>query len=209
VPCEFMVPHNMRHGKRVQCRLKKKVHGNTHTAFTMLGTSEYYGNFENSFKLEQFSWESMILGKLESLQEAYKSRECNDMRQSRVYVHAHILQSFYKSIGGARCFRLNSICLCCLSNPPEHELECGHILCTECARDFGRVESNREVVIDKCPLHDAAESTPIQPAPTIMKLQPPFSGLRVLILDGRGSPHTKSRSRISLTTSQWWYPRHC
>jgi hypothetical protein len=75
----------------------------------------------------------------------------------------------------------NTVCLCCLSEPPEHSLPCGHVLCTPCIETYGRRRSKTEVDIEDCPL----ETVPAQlRKPWTVYFKPDSAGVRVLALDG-------------------------
>ena len=75
------------------------------------------------------------------------------------------------------------------ANPPEHVLECGHIICHECALDFGIISGERGIIVEHCPLElvpasgggDLPDGDDVS---TNISTDPVFAGLRVLSLDG-------------------------
>jgi hypothetical protein len=75
------------------------------------------------------------------------------------------------------------VCLSCLFNPPEHPLSCGHVLCTACARGYGRSKGKYTIQILECPL-DNVSMKPCQPR--LVQLKPDSAGVRVLALDDGG-----------------------
>lgn len=74
-------------------------------------------------------------------------------------------------------------CFACLQSVPDHTLPCGHALCDECVKDFGKPLQLRHYyfALDECILcHGRFEE------PQVVKLIPRCSGVRVLTLDGGG-----------------------
>ena len=183
VRCQFLIPHRWKLNKKVPCAVPKRAHyERIHRGYTMAGTHEYLGPFKHTFSLRQFSWENQLLYNLQVLHEDCKRQSNRDFRQEVLDRHAARVRSFYDD--GYPFFKVNSICLCCISNPSEHQLECGHLLCGDCVRDFGRLEGKSKIVIDSCPLHPSTTTNSSFLNPTIVQLPPPSSGLRVLVLDG-------------------------
>jgi hypothetical protein len=177
VSCEFQIPDSVLKTKHKLCTQKKKAHGDLHRAKGTMGTMEYFGSFKTSFNPEHFCWENLILKNMSLLDDAGYRHEGETPRSSQIHKHQQTLDQFYGRFD-ADTLLSNSICLCCLTNPPEHHLHCGHILCTDCAMDLGQLGETSRIVMSKCPLHDGDFDTTIIPIP------PPFSGLRVLTLDG-------------------------
>lgn len=78
-------------------------------------------------------------------------------------------------------YNSHSACFCCLFEPPEHALPCGHILCTPCIKDYGQLRSKTEVEIHGCPI----ESRVVHRYQTWrIHLKPETAGVRILTLDG-------------------------
>lgn len=178
VSCEFQVPDSMRWNTRHPCTQRKKAHGDIHRAKgTMGSTIEYMGPFQTSFNPDRFAWEDLILGSMSSLDDEVCRIEGETPRSSHIQKHQRTLDKFYEEFNTDTLLS-NSICLCCLTNPPEHHLRCGHILCTDCAMDLGQLGDQSQILMSKCPLHIGEFDATIIPVP------PPFSGLRVLTLDG-------------------------
>lgn len=74
-------------------------------------------------------------------------------------------------------------CFTCLRTIPDHVLPCGHALCENCAKDFGRSSQRQESVveIDQCVLclQTWAEKQ-------LIRIKPRCAGVRILTLDGGG-----------------------
>lgn len=78
----------------------------------------------------------------------------------------------------------NKTCFACLQSVPDHALPCGHVLCEQCVRDFGRSSEDQRYCIEitQCVLCLSEWLTP----PQRVRLKPKFAGVRVLTLDGGG-----------------------
>lgn len=98
--------------------------------------------------------------------------------------HSRRLESFFESFDSTEPVRSHTTCLCCLMQMPKHPLPCGHVLCTECIRSFGKVCPNRVTwEMPFCPLH-RSETEGKWLKPWIIKSKPAFAGVRLLSLDG-------------------------
>ncbi|KAJ8132294.1 hypothetical protein O1611_g1330 [Lasiodiplodia mahajangana] len=187
VPCQFHIEPYTTFPKigAFDCQQKRKTHGDMHRSSTKWTSQEYAGRFTHDFDPATFNWPNKILGRMEEMQKSVWYENGNS-RQARVLAHSSTLRGFYKNLNDDSGIFSNSICLCCLSNPPDHELSCGHIICLECAKDFGRVDGHLRVIVDQCPMHDTALGNQLTRQPTVIPVQPSQSGLRVLVLDGGG-----------------------
>ncbi|KAI8948038.1 hypothetical protein F4801DRAFT_474669 [Xylaria longipes] len=188
VPCQFRIDSHNRFPMMVafNCQQRRKTHGDMHRSFSNKYISdEWWGEFKHDFDPARFNWPDRILGRMEEMQKDVWC-ENGDSRQARVLAHSKTLQRFYRNLNDDLGIFSNSICLCCLSNPPDHELSCGHIICLECAKDFGRVNDHLRIIVDQCPMHDNLLRDQLTKQPTVIAVQPPQSGLRVLVLDGGG-----------------------
>lgn len=179
VPCESTCKDLVK--RRVPCQQVRKYHGPLHRARTTMHTTDWEGEFRSSFNRNRFAWESRVLQQMRVLEERYRWYDPENPRSARSRAHRCSLLELCAHIK-TRHFFSNSICVCCLANPPEHELRCGHVICTECAMDFGRIDSRTRIAIDRCPLHNGTLGS-YEPRQTV-NLEPPFTGLRVLVLDG-------------------------
>jgi hypothetical protein len=94
-----------------------------------------------------------------------------------------VLSFFYgnRTKREARAFQSHSVCFCCLFEPPEHALPCGHVLCTPCVKSYGRVKSKSLIEMHECPLET---NTPGRCQSLTLYLKPEEAGVRVLTLDG-------------------------
>ncbi|KAL4744534.1 hypothetical protein BDW72DRAFT_199493 [Aspergillus terricola var. indicus] len=79
----------------------------------------------------------------------------------------------------------NTICFCCLVEPPDFSLECGHTICCSCVKIFGhKLPQDPVYTLDFCPLCSEGNQTQ-QPFAQI-QLKPEKAGVRVLAIDGGG-----------------------
>ncbi|TGJ87061.1 hypothetical protein E0Z10_g1710 [Xylaria hypoxylon] len=188
VPCQFHIEsHNVLSVTGgFDCRQRKATHGEMHRSSIKYISDDRWGKFEHDFNPTKFNWPDRILERMEEMQKDATWYDNGDSRQARVLAHGKTLQRFYKSLTDDLGIFSNSVCLCCLSNPPDHELSCGHIICLECAKDFGRSDDPLKVIVDQCPMHDNLLRHQVTRQPTVIGVQPPHSGLRVLVLDGGG-----------------------
>jgi hypothetical protein len=179
-PCQHEFHSTLMRGRET-CSIYRRTHGENHRAKVTLGTRESWGRFENSFRLNHFAWEDQILEDLIDRQEKCKPSSFAGFRQAVVKGHAECLTAFHKGAGSR--FFIKSVCVCCLVNPPNYHLGCGHIICLECALDFGHPDGSTRIIMEQCPLHKDERLEPDKSKQTVISLQPPFSGLRVLVLD--------------------------
>ena len=186
VPCSFPLRDRFT-GRYTPCQVRKKTHGNLHLGWKTGQRLEHKGEFENHFNPELYDWSARVLGEIEKLQELSPGQEWNGLRHGWVKAHRKCIKQFYKklnvSANGSTSFNSHTICLCCLSNPPEHHLQCGHIICNPCAIDFSTNDDLTQITVDDCPVCDegcGANKT----VPTVIARPPLFSGQRILVLDG-------------------------
>lgn len=79
----------------------------------------------------------------------------------------------------------NTRCLCCLIEPPDFSLECGHAICYSCVKIFGhKLPQDLVYTLDSCPLCSQGNQTQ-QPFARI-QLKPEKAGVRILAIDGGG-----------------------
>ena len=95
-------------------------------------------------------------------------------------IHLHNMSLFYHALGGAERFLSNATCLSCLGDMPGHPLICGHVICSQCVRTFGRATSDFTFRLKCCPLHYNIEWG----REVHISLKPHLAGVRVLSLDG-------------------------
>lgn len=78
----------------------------------------------------------------------------------------------------------NKTCFACLQSVPDHSLPCGHVLCEQCVKDFGKVyEDERNcTIISQCLFCFAEWPSQLQ----LVRFKPKLAGVRVLTLDGGG-----------------------
>ena len=151
------------------------------SAGTIVSHSEWYGLYQSDFSIQAYRWDDKVLQKLVEMEVDLESRQPAERRKEAVKLHLPRLRSFYLSVGNANLYRSHSICLCCLREPVEHELPCGHFVCTPCAIDYGSIEDEKLLYMKLCPLHEDIEW---QIPRLLTALRPPSVALRVLSLDG-------------------------
>jgi hypothetical protein len=182
VQCEYRFP------KGELCELYKDTHRDKphYNKKRALKPGNHYGRFETSFNIKDYAWHKSILEFLKLLEKDPRWDNHKKSGLNRAHAHQEIMLGFYKDLVAA--LYPHAICLCCLANPPTHHLLCGHIICTPCLIDFGISENTTSIRVDTCPLHEAVSShlsvSPSASNPTLVRVQPQFSGLRVLCLDG-------------------------
>ncbi|KAI0965763.1 hypothetical protein F4678DRAFT_467205 [Xylaria arbuscula] len=186
VPCEFHIEPRNRLSPGFTCRQKKLTHYNLHRTSNKFIRQEQYGRFETKFEPDKYDWPGRVLKHMERMQKEGLWHNNADSREARIHAHRTIVQRFYKNFNDGLGVFSNSICLCCLSNPPDHQLSCGHVICPECAKDFGSPDGHLKLEIKACPIHDLPLRNQLTSQPTTVAIQPPDSGLRVLVLDGGG-----------------------
>ncbi|OAP65340.1 hypothetical protein AYL99_01312 [Fonsecaea erecta] len=130
-------------------------------------------------------FESEVQRHLEQLLDWSSSSLSDRFSRARaVVVHKEKLRQFYKryesNFGTVFCDNIG--CLCCLMSSASHCLECKHVVCTDCVKDFGVAINATTVEMSDCPMH---ETQPWIHKPLI-RFKPPAAGLRLLSLDGGG-----------------------
>ena len=143
------------------------------------------GNYMSSFSFdgyrETFLWD--VYSRLDLLLKELRSRvEKGGEREAQAAAEIHrdtIIVQFFKHAAEDKnnAFISQTTCYCCLFEPPEHALRCGHILCTSCLWAYGRPQGRTMVEIDQCPLGDLIGAWKVM-------LKPSAAGVRILTLDG-------------------------
>lgn len=148
------------------------------------------GSYESSFSFQTnrkqilddiYMWYSTFMDKIAQL-----NHHGHDRMDVAVAIHRDdVLASHYppaendEPVG----LRHTTFCICCLFQPTEALLPCGHMLCTECIRSFGQQKSQTLVEVLECPL-EASHSTHSEPRS--IYLMPEAAGVRVLALHNGG-----------------------
>lgn len=188
VPCDFTFPEKLHHRKRRSCDLRSAFHPTSHRTKSGIGLPSYEpGMFQTKVRSNQLlNWEEQILAQLVNLHTELKQSNASEFRQAVAKAHADLLVKFYettpKNLAQRHTFVLNSMCIACLHNPAQHQLGCGHVICSQCAKDFGEVKHGT-ITLYACPLRDD-ELMATADRGTVIKMAPAYSGLRVLVLDG-------------------------
>jgi len=199
-PCTFRLrPRTLLHLDPSPCVLRKNGHTDgKHRAKSHVQYSSQSGDFSTDFLLSAYAWDGSVLEMLKLIERDQGCPEWRDER-TRGQAHRYIMLTHCRFFLDKDIFS-NQICLCCLANPPEHKLHCGHTLCTQCVLDFGRVKNSTQIVVEACPLHTTQDtSLSASVVTTAVKTEPHFSGLRVLCLDG----YEDSACRCHLRVLTW------
>ena len=177
-PCDFK--NNKGQCINVSSRHNPKGHQNRAGKIIAAGT------YESKFRPDRFrdKWHELLVKHVHKFQ-----NEARDMAQKGrggldggeyLQLHLQKIVEFYQSLGPATKFISHSTCFCCLMQVPEHPLQCGHIICTACVKNFGTTQDNLVYHFLACPLHPGREWE----QPTSIKFKPSFAGSRILCLDG-------------------------
>ncbi|KAF2193812.1 hypothetical protein K469DRAFT_243687 [Zopfia rhizophila CBS 207.26] len=152
----------------------------------VFAAGDYVSDF--SFEKNQTEFQNMVYFRLEHLLNLLAIRvnsgEAEDVAAAELH-RDDVMAYFYNDgpRGGVRSVHSHSVCFCCLFEPPEHCLPCGHILCTACIRTYGRFKSANVIEMYECPLET---NTAGRYRPWTIYLRPEAAGLRVLSLDSGG-----------------------
>ena len=111
-----------------------------------------------SFQNYQEKFQKDIYSRLKGLLRKLNSRLKNDDEseaQAAAGIHkGTVLDHFFDHTakGRANSFISHSTCFCCLFEPPEHALPCGHVLCTPCLVAYGKSRGKTVVELSGCPM---------------------------------------------------------
>jgi hypothetical protein len=179
-PCEFEYTSTISRDV-YPCVKKYRHHGDLHRILrkSKVSDKEFYGRFDTEFIPERFRWDEQVLRWLRDTEPGIGMTK--EAAKSQV-VRQHLIRLrtfFSKTLLDTEVF--HTTCLSCFNHPPEHKLPCGHLICTPCARDFGKIDGGHGLSAAICPLHESKQWAGSERLAT---LQPPSAGLRVLSLDG-------------------------
>ncbi|KAI9659446.1 MAG: hypothetical protein M1821_001704 [Bathelium mastoideum] len=184
-PCEFIQPRGG--GRCVNVR-NGHIKGHQLKNGQLLAIGDYESRFSSDDSFDAFL-ENVYL-RLEELHSELQARLLQTGQQetnAAAEIHRDIVMpNFYRrAIRGGKFFSSQTACYCCLFEPPEHVLPCGHILCTSCVRIYGRPSGNNEYEIQDCPI-ESGSCIRYQSWKFRVHLTPKTAGMRVLTLDGGG-----------------------
>jgi hypothetical protein len=68
-------------------------------------------------------------------------------------LHYDHMQAFFRMCENYKAdhYTNPTTCFCCLMEVPQHPLPCGHVLCTECVKVYGRPSDRNSFVMELCP----------------------------------------------------------
>lgn len=147
------------------------------------------GNYQSSFSYVHYraEWKQHLVKKIHNLQTIAQSSQQGSVPNAMDYIHLHgrNIAKFYQGLGSAAKFVSHATCFCCLMEVPEHPLPCGHVLCSNCVKSFGRCVSSKTVYrLDSCPLHPEVQYEDMLLRPCFVRFKPEYAGTRILSLDG-------------------------
>lgn len=183
-PCNFV----SRKGKAcVNVKSSHTAKGHQSAEGKVIGS----GGYSSRFSSKNFSpqWLNIISDLLQQQEEQVQANKAYNYRDTSLddaipyALHRTRLARFYTSFDGftATSFQSLTSCFSCLMEVPQHPLQCGHTLCANCIRAYGRVQDRNSVVMDYCPLHE--RDTRKSPS-WVVHFKPDFAGVRILTLDG-------------------------
>lgn len=178
-PCEFVSSK----GRCVNVRAGHTQKGHQLSRGQILAAGDYVSHFTAETYRQEFR--SHIFTNLQELLSSLTTLTGNSGAEHEAASKLHesmILGPFYRHVGGAENFVSHSACLSCLVLPAQHCLPCGHVVCTQCAKDFGTPRGQNQVEMKFCPLHKD-ETLDLR---QMVMLKPDNAGVRVLSLDGGG-----------------------
>lgn len=157
-PCNFV----SRRGKAcVNVKSSHTAKGHQSVEGKVIGT----GSYSSKFSSREFSpkWLNVISDLLQHLERGFQAKNAYGYRDATsddttaYAMHRNRLAHFYRSFDGfdATSFQSLTSCFSCLMEVPQHPLQCGHTLCADCIRAYGRVHNRISVVMDYCPLHES------------------------------------------------------
>ncbi|KAI1411011.1 hypothetical protein F5Y13DRAFT_201533 [Hypoxylon sp. FL1857] len=183
-PCNFV---NLAYRKGRCCNVKSghSPKGHQNGQGKIIGHGQYQSSFDPSTFVPE--WSQLIQDNLARLQTAaYDLSEKipgrSDLQIASI-LHRERISKFYNSLGNPADFISHSACFSCLRGLPNCVLPCGHILCLECVKTYGRPSSRTTVELNRCPLH--VREIMVDP-PWAITIKPSRAGVRVLCLDSGG-----------------------
>lgn len=189
--CELHWPCSYVHETGRRCLLVKARHNvKGHQDDTGIIAA---GGYQASFTVESYGpvWKEQLRSAITSLQrdfnyELEQANHGNDLVSDgkiALDLHEEYIAVFFATVGHADNIYSHATCFSCLMEVPEHPLPCGHVLCTQCVKAFGKPYGRSGVSLTSCPLHTATTqwSKSLQ-----INFKPEGAGVRVLSLDGGG-----------------------
>lgn len=185
-PCSYVSPAGV---ACVNVRSSHGVKGHQDASGRIISAGDYVSQFSAALLVSE--WQNMIRGYLQAiesrLEDAAPSRFADSFKgvdNSKLFeLHQQNLEIFFGCFKRFNAFDFRSLtsCFSCLTEVPQHPLQCGHTLCTACVRAYGTSNDRSSVSVNYCPLH---ENSTRDYSPRVVRFKPDFAGVRVLTLDG-------------------------
>ena len=181
-PCEFIKP-----GGGGRCVNVRSGHSKGHQLKDghVLAIGEYISEF--SFENSRESFRTSVYCCFQNLhgllQERLQKGQLEIIAASEIHRDVVMAHFYQHATRGKTQLISQTACYCCLFEPPEHVLPCGHILCTSCIRIYGRPRGNTIVEVQDCPI-ESGNTQNYHSWNFNVYLKPKTAGIRVLTLDG-------------------------
>ncbi|CAI6249812.1 unnamed protein product [Periconia digitata] len=184
-PCEFTQPE-----RNLRCVNVRSGHGSKGHQIKdgkVFAVGEYQSRWSFDLLQEEFRCNSYY--RLEELLQLLDEKKAygNDERRTAAEIHRDYVMPWFNrhasGDGKSQRYHSHTVCFCCLSEPPEYALPCGHILCLQCVRTYGENRGKTEIEMQGCPLE--FQTTQLYHSWRIY-FKPKSAGVRVLTLDGGG-----------------------
>ena len=147
----------------------------------------HVGEYVSSFGFDAYDrvFQSDVFNKFRTLLQALREQvppgDAEERIASRIHEERTLTKFFARASSNQPSRLLNhTVCYACLFELPEHVLSCGHVICTPCARSYGKLDSEI-IVVRHCPMDGKAIFPPCE-----IVLKPDDAGVRLLTLDGGG-----------------------
>jgi hypothetical protein len=182
--CEYSQPE-----KGLRCVNVQSGHGSKGHQLRngkVFAVGEYQSRWSFESLHEEFRCNTYF--RLDELLQDLKSQILAVHEEQRIAADIHqngVMRYFYRNVssdGHSRRYNSHTVCFCCLSEPPEHALPCGHILCSLCIKTYGIQRSKTEIEMQGCPL-ETKMTAPLYQSWRI-HMKPESAGVRILTLDG-------------------------
>ena len=91
-------------------------------------------------------------------------------------------QVLLRTVSNCLSIRLDNTCVICIRRTPQYGLPCGHVICENCVRVFGRLSPIDPWLFEV----DSCFFCGLSTSGVVVRTLPPTAGIRVLTFDGGG-----------------------